>query len=153
MIFLNKKYLFWIFNRNYSDRISELDISDGTIKFKIYLSVESYAKKYIISKLSKISIPNLNSINWRLGWRLCQYIYSGLYLSYFPRNKPPKTIPQVIPENTSIRYRMRPRLQKLQRSDVQLSERLACLGIMGAQLRPHTLIHIKHHSTVWYWGV
>ena len=61
----------------YSDR-SELSISNETIK--ISLSVKSYnkktaenyqncydAEKCIVSTLSKISISNLNSTNWRLA--------------------------------------------------------------------------------------
>ena len=53
--------------------------------FKISLSVESYdeksakngqncyvAEKRIVSKLSKISIKNFDSINWRLELRFCE---------------------------------------------------------------------------------
>ena len=67
----------------------------------ILISVESYdektngnyrdcyvVEKCIFSKLSKISIPNFNSTNWRLEltwiWRL--------YLLYFPRNRPSKSV-------------------------------------------------------------
>ena len=52
--------------------------------FKIYISVESYdekmtenywkyyvAEKRIISELYNISIPNIDSINWRLKLKLC----------------------------------------------------------------------------------
>ena len=68
-----------IYNKVYSDR-SELDLSDATIRIQILISVESYdektaenyrncyfAEKLIVFKLSKISIPNFDSISGRLG--------------------------------------------------------------------------------------
>ena len=71
--------------------------------FKISISVESYEEKtaenyrncYLpekrrVSKLTKISIPNINSTNWRLESRLCQNFTS--YLLYFPINKTSKNI-------------------------------------------------------------
>ena len=41
----------------------------------------------------------------------------------------------------------------VQRSEVQLSERLASLGIMGRPIEgpPETLL--EHHNTIWYWRV
>ena len=43
MIYIDKKY-FKTWNRVYSDR-SELELSDGTIRFQISVSVESYDEK------------------------------------------------------------------------------------------------------------
>ena len=57
---------------------SDLDVSNETIRFQnFHISVESYEEKTsenyrncyvaenrIISELSKLSIPNLNGINW-----------------------------------------------------------------------------------------
>ena len=60
-------------------------------EFKIFISVEIYdettavnyqncyvAEERIVSKLSKISIPNFNSTNWKHEWRLCQHFWSLL---------------------------------------------------------------------------
>ena len=68
----------------YSDR-SELDLSDEAIRIQhfplLLKTAENYrncyvAEKRIISKLSKISLPNFNSKNWRFDWRLCQMFTS-----------------------------------------------------------------------------
>ena len=73
------------------------------LEFKIFLSVETYdeqtvenyrnsnvAEKRIVSKLSKISIPNFDSTSWTLEWRLRQK-FTSLSL-YFPRNKPSNSV-------------------------------------------------------------
>ena len=71
-MFKNKNF---IWNIVYSDR-TELDLSDETIRNQNYESynektAENYRNSYvaempIVSKLSKISIPNFVSTNWRL---------------------------------------------------------------------------------------
>ena len=72
-------------------------------EFKVLISVERYdektaenyrncyvAEKRIVFKLLKISIPNFNSTNWTLEWRL--FKDSRPYFLYLPRNKPSKSV-------------------------------------------------------------
>ena len=54
----------------------------------------------------------------------------------------------VIHQNYWHEYFRITRQEKLQRSDVQLSERLGCLGIMGVILRATLLKLLEHHSTI-----
>ena len=78
LIFMEKKK--FISNRFYSDR-SELDLSDKPLELKDFhfsrkLWWKNYrnccvAEKPIFSNLSKISIRNFDSTNWRREWRLC----------------------------------------------------------------------------------
>ena len=76
------RIFFLIWNRLYSDK-TELDLSDGTIRIQYFrFTLELWwkncwklqklllPKKRIILKLSKISIPNFYSKNWRLEWML-----------------------------------------------------------------------------------
>ena len=71
---MDKKIFFSILNRVYSDEINKFSMKPS--KFKISISVENYdeksvekdrncyvAEERIVSKLSKISIPNFDSTN------------------------------------------------------------------------------------------
>ena len=79
--FYGWKNIFLICNNVYLDR-SELDLSDTTIRIQNFYFCRKLwwknwwnyyvAKKRMVSKLSKISNPNLNSTNWKLELRLCQ---------------------------------------------------------------------------------
>ena len=73
-----------IWNSVYSDR-SELDFSVEAFKISVWCideyTAENYrngyvAEKRIVSTLLKISIPNFNSTNWRLQWRLYHHFTS-----------------------------------------------------------------------------
>ena len=88
LIFIDEKIYSLIWNRINFDN-SELDLSVETIRIQnFHTSWKLWWKDYW--KLLKLlrcrkphnkSIPNFNSINWRIEWRLSPY------LLYFPRNK------------------------------------------------------------------
>ena len=93
MVFIDKNIFFYILNKVHSDRIFPMEVSE----FKISNWIESYDEKtsenywnfYVVeklrvSRLSKISIPNCTSTNWRLEWRLCR---NFRYLSYLLSEK------------------------------------------------------------------
>ena len=76
---------------------------DPNSKSKIFLSVESCDEKTaenyqncyvtdnrIVSNLTKISIPNFDSTNWKL--KIVPKLYLSHYLLYFPWNKPTKNV-------------------------------------------------------------
>ena len=84
--------------------MTELDLSEMKLsELELSISVKSYdektagnywncyvAEKRIVSKPSMISIPNFDSTNEIIEWRLYQNSTS-LFL-YFPRNKPSKIV-------------------------------------------------------------
>ena len=87
---MHKKIFFSNSNSVYSDR-SELYISDEIIRIQNFLFSRKLwwqncwklpklhvTEKPIVFKLSKISIPNFDSTNWRFKWRLRQN-FTSLY--------------------------------------------------------------------------
>ena len=73
--------------------------------------------------------------------------YRYVYIYIYMRGKEASLIGTLIGILIRTLIGTSPGLEKLQRSGVQLSERLASLGIMGAQLRV-PLKHPVHHSTI-----
>ena len=96
MIFMGKKILF-----EYKIGLILINLNQTfpmkPSEFKISILVESYdektaenyrnryvAEKRIVSKLSKISIPNFNSTNWRLKYKFC-YNFTFLSIELFEK--------------------------------------------------------------------
>ena len=75
----------------------------------------------------------------------CTHVYTCVYMCIYWINKYIYMQINTCVQSSCINYEAK--LEKLERWSVQPSERLACLGIMGEQLRA-PLKPIEHHGTI-----